>query len=69
MSIVVKYQINLHSLRNKLEKISKGSLIYLFLKLARVILIVFIGIISDVSTYTATISLSLYINQVPEMLY
>jgi hypothetical protein len=36
MSIVVKYQINLHSLRNKLEKMSKGSLIYLFLKLVQI---------------------------------
>jgi len=36
MYIVVKYKINLHSLRNRLEKIAKGSLFYPFLKLMQI---------------------------------
>jgi hypothetical protein len=34
--IAVKYKIDLHSLRNKLEKITKGSLFYLFIKFVRI---------------------------------
>ena len=36
MYIVIKYQINLHSLRNRLDKLAKGSLFYLFLKLVQI---------------------------------
>ena len=36
MYIVVKYKINLHSLRNRLEKLAYGSLFYLFLKLVKI---------------------------------
>ena len=36
MYIVVKYKINLHSLRNRLEKLDKGSFFYLFLKLVQI---------------------------------
>ena len=34
--LVVQYKINLHSLRNLLEKLVKGSFFYLFLKLAQI---------------------------------
>ena len=36
MYIVVEYKINLHSLRNRLEKLAKGSLFYLFIKLVQI---------------------------------
>jgi len=36
MYIVAKYKINLHSLRNRLEKLDKLSLFYLFLKLVQI---------------------------------
>jgi len=36
MYIAVKYQINLHLLRNRPEKLTKGSLFYLFLKLVQI---------------------------------
>ena len=34
--ILVQYQINLHSLQDILEKLARGSLFYLFLKLVRI---------------------------------
>jgi hypothetical protein len=34
--IVGKYKINLHPLRNRPEKLAKGSFIYLFLKLVQI---------------------------------
>ena len=34
--IFVKYESNLHSLRNRLEKLNKGSLFYLYLKLVQI---------------------------------
>ena len=33
---VVKYKITLYSLRNRLEQLANGSLIYLFLKLVQI---------------------------------
>jgi hypothetical protein len=36
MYIVDKYKINLYSLGNRLEKLAKGSLFYLFLKLVQI---------------------------------
>jgi hypothetical protein len=36
MYIVVKYQIHLYSLRNRPEKLAKGSLFCLFLKLVQI---------------------------------
>jgi hypothetical protein len=36
MYIVAKYKINLHSLRNRLEKLDKLSLFYLFLKFVQI---------------------------------
>ena len=37
--IVVEYEINLHSLRNRLENLAKGLLFYLFVKLVLINLI------------------------------
>ena len=36
MYIVIKYKINLHSLRKMIEKLTKGPLFYLFLKLVQI---------------------------------
>ena len=36
MYIVRNYQINLHSLRNRTEKLNKGLFFYLFLKLVQI---------------------------------
>jgi len=36
MYIVVRYKINLLSLRNRLENLAKGSFFYLFLKLVQI---------------------------------
>jgi hypothetical protein len=36
MYIVVKYEIHLYSLRNRPEKLAKGSLLCLFLKLVQI---------------------------------
>ena len=37
IQIFVEYNLNLHSLQNRLEKLTKGLLFYLFLKLVQMI--------------------------------
>jgi Ni,Fe-hydrogenase I cytochrome b subunit len=42
MYIIIKHQIHLHSLRNRLAKLAKGSPFYLFLKLVQINFILYI---------------------------
>ena len=57
--LTLQHKINLHSLRNRLEKLAKCSFFYLFLKLLQInfifsdnvrILHIYVGFISDICT-------------------